>query len=230
MTDDPLTPRDEDDFLAAEYALGLAEGEDLTAARDRLRRDRDFAERVALWQERLVVMTDGIAPVTPGRKAKKELIKRLFPKQRVPLLERLWVWKGFTLAALIALAYFAMPTLRPPLPEAPLQLYATPLRGDVDDLELLAVVDPAKGDVALRRISGGAPSGRVLELWAILPDQAPISLGVLPTEENARVMLPQALRDSVPLLTLAISDEPPGGAPEGSPTGAIRAVGALSAL
>lgn len=230
MTDDLLTPQDEEDFPAAEFALGLAEGEDLARARERLRTDARFARSVALWQERFVAMTDDIAPVAPPKRMKKQLLARLFPKKRVPLLERLWVWKGFTLAALVALAYFAMPTLRPPQPDAPLTLFATQMTGEVDDLQVLAVLDPDSGSVALRRVSGGAPDGRVLELWAILPDQAPRSLGVLPEEEVARIALPDEFTAEPALLTLAISDEPPGGAPEGAPTGAIRAVGALSAL
>jgi anti-sigma-K factor RskA len=104
------------------------------------------------------------------------------------------------------------------------------MRGETGDLELIAVVDPAAGDIALRRLAGGAPADRVLELWAILPEQAPISLGVLPETEVARVNLPADLADRTPLMTLAITDEPPGGAPEGSPTGEIRAVGAVNEL
>jgi anti-sigma-K factor RskA len=230
MTEPALPPRDDDDFQAAEFALGLAEGEALTVARERARRDPEFAARVALWQERFVAMTDGIAPVEPPKRVKKRLFAQLFPKKRVPLMERLWVWKGLTLAALLALAYVAMPTLRPPAPDQPGPIFATQMRGDVDDLELLAVVDPARGELALRRLAGAAPDGRVLELWAILPDQDPISLGLLPEGESLRLALPEALSGQVPALTLAVTDEPPGGSPTGGPTGTIRALGTVNEI
>jgi anti-sigma-K factor RskA len=104
------------------------------------------------------------------------------------------------------------------------------MRGDVDDLELLAVVDPARGELALRRLAGAAPDGRVLELWAILPDQDPISLGLLPEGESLRLALPEALSGQVPTLTLAVTDEPPGGSPTGGPTGTIRALGTVNEI
>ena len=228
----PPTPEDEDDFLAAELALGLAEGDDLTRAQDRVRRDAIFAAQVAAWHERLIVLADSIAPVTPHKRVKKALLASLFPKIRVPLMQRLWVWQGISFAAIALLAYITVPMLRPPVPTpqgAP-QVFATQLTGDVDDLTVLAVLDPARGDIALRRTAGAAPAGRVLELWAILPEQAPISLGVLPADAVARVALPAELAAQVAQITLAISDEPPGGAPAGAPTGAVRAVGAVSEL
>jgi anti-sigma-K factor RskA len=42
--------------------------------------------------------------------------------------------------------------------------------------------------------------------------------------------LPEALRGTVAGLVLAVSDEPPGGSPTGAPTGAVLAVGQVSAL
>jgi len=230
VTDFPHDPAFDDDFQAAELALGLAEGDALATGRVRVRDDQAFAARVAGWQERFVAMTDDIDPVAPNRGAKKALLAQLFPKARTRLLDRLWVWKAISLASVLAVAYMAMPMLRPPPPGAPAELYATQMKGDTSDLVLLAVVDRTRGDVALRRVSGGAPDGRVLELWAIMPERAPISLGVLPDGDVTRVVLPADLMGDVAKMTLAISDEPPGGAPEGSPTGSIMAVGAIEAL
>lgn len=230
MSESIFDPEDDDDFLAAELALGLAQGERAVAGRARIQRDFAFAAKVAGWQERFVAMTDDIPEVSPGRRFKKRLFAQVFPKARRPLMQRLWVWQGISFAALAMVAYLAFPLLRPETPEAPSDLFATRMVGDVDALEVLAVVDPARADVALHRVAGDAPQGRVLELWAILPDTPPISLGVLPADEKARVPLPQALLDQVASITLAISDEPPGGAPQGTPTGSIRAVGSLTDL
>lgn len=231
MTDKSDTPPEDrdDDFLAAEYALGLTEVDRLSQIQQRVVTDPGFAARVAGWHERLVAMTDDIAPANPSKRAKKELMARLFPKSHVPLMQRLWVWKGIAFAAIALLAYIAMPMLQPPVPEDVAPLYATQMSGE-STLQVLAVADTARGDLALRRVAGGAPDGRVLELWALLPDQAPISLGVLPDDDVTRVALPADLLAQIDVLTLAISEEPQGGAPDGAPTGSILAVGEVSAL
>ncbi|MGB3243828.1 MAG: anti-sigma factor [Sulfitobacter sp.] len=229
MSEDVQNPAEDDDFLAVEYVLGLSDSEALEECIRRLRSDSAFAARVAGWQERCVAMTDDIAPVAPRKKVKQAILAELFPKKSVPLLDRLWVWKGFTIASLVLAGYVAFPTLRPSDPVLPDTVYATQLRGD-SALEVLAVLDPAGGEIALRRLVGEAPDGRVLELWAILPDQAPISLGVIPQGEAVRVALPEALGAVATQITLAITDEPPGGAPNGAPTGSVMAAGAVSEL
>ena len=230
MSDPAFTPSDEDDLLAAEVALGLTEGEERAAARTRLLTDRDFARRVADWQERFVAMTDDIAPVTPPAKARRALLARLFPGRRAPLLQRLWLWQGISVAALATVAYLAWPMLREPPMRTPGEVYATRMAAEDSALEMLAVMDVARGDIALRRVAGDAPEGRVLELWAILPERAPISLGVLPEGEVTRVALPAELAPRAGEITLAITDEPPGGAPGGVATGAVMAVGAVAEL
>ena len=230
MSDTPIIPPEDDDLLAAEVALGLLEGEDRAAARARLLQDRAFARSVADWQERFVAMTDDIAPVAPPAKARKALMSRLFPTRRVPLLQRLWLWQGVSVAALATVAFLALPMLREAPTELPGDVYATRMAAEDRALEMLAVMDMSRGDIALRRVSGNAPEGRVLELWAILPDRAPISLGVLPEGDVTRVALPADLAAEAAQITLAIPDEPPGGAPDGSPPGGIMALGAVAEL
>ena len=61
-------------------------------ARRRVATERDFADRVVFWQERLTAMTDGIDPVSPPARVKKKLMAQVFPKQRVSILQRLWLW------------------------------------------------------------------------------------------------------------------------------------------
>lgn len=230
MTDlPPPTPEEEDAFLAAEYALGLSEGENLTLARERARRDGMFAGAVAAWQERLAALTDDIAPVAPPARVKKTLIRSLFPKARVPFMQRLWVWQGLTFASLAMLAVLAMPMLRPDAPTVAGPIYGTQLTGTIDDLQVYAVLDPSRGGIAVTRTAGAPPTGRVLELWALLPDAAPVSLGLVP-DDATHLKLPPEIAAQIDRLTLAISDEPPGGAPDGAPTGEIRAVGTVEEI
>ena len=107
---------------------------------------------------------------------------------------------------------------------------AAQLTSDTSALRVLAVVEPIKHEIALRRVAGTAAPDRVLELWAILPDQAPVSLGVLPDQETVRVLVPEALRSQAANITLAISDEPVGGSPTGAPTGDVLAAGQMTEL
>ncbi|HAC47815.1 hypothetical protein A3753_09580 [Sulfitobacter sp. HI0082] len=230
MSDTPIIPAGDDDLLAAEVALGLLEGEDRVAARARLLQDRDFSRSVADWQERFVAMTDDIAPVDPPAKLRRTLMSRLFPARQVPLMQRLWLWQVISVAALATVAFLALPVLREAPVQSPGEVYATRMAAEDSALELLAVMDMSRGDIALRRVSGTAPEGRVLELWAILPDRAPISLGVLPEGEVNRVVLPADLAPEAAQITLAITDEPPGGAPDGAPTGTIMAAGTVAEL
>ncbi len=93
----------------------------------------------------------------------------------------------------------------------------------------LASVDPAHGTVLIVPIPHAAdPQGRVPELWLIPPGKAPRSLGLVSIEKSHTVKVPQ---DIVTALgtgsVLAISLEPPGGAPAGAPTGPIIAKGAI---
>jgi anti-sigma-K factor RskA len=85
------------------------------------------------------------------------------------------------------------------------------------------------GALSLTRIAGEAPAGRVLELWLIAADGVPVSLGVLPETAEARLAVPALLQEAlVPGVTLAITDEPPGGAPGGVPTGTVLAAGPIT--
>ena len=54
-----------DDRLAAEYAIGLLEGQDLLDARGRVASDPAFAQAVEWWEERLAPLLDGIAETAP---------------------------------------------------------------------------------------------------------------------------------------------------------------------
>lgn len=75
---------------------------------------------------------------------------------------------------------------------------------------------------------------RSLELWAIAPGGKPVSLGVVFENRRARQMrlnLNAEQRKQLGVdVTLAVSLEPRGGSPSGSPTGPVLYAGVLSAL
>ena len=72
---------------------------------------------------------------------------------------------------------------------------------------------------------------RVLELWAVPPQGAPRSLGLISTNGVtviARDKLPQRVLESANTSALAVSVEPPGGSPTGAPTGPVVFAGKLT--
>ena len=230
MTDQTDPPRD-DDIYAAELVLGLGSDADIAAGRRRMTSDPEFASHVVFWQERLTAMTDSIDPVVPPAKLKKRLFAHVFPKERVSVLERVWFWQGISMAAVLFAGYLGVQLLTiTTTPSIQPTVLAAQLVSETNPLQVLAVIEPVKNEIALRRIVGEAPAGRSLELWAILPGQAPISLGVLSDGETSRILVPQELRSQVAQFTLAITDEPLGGSPTGDPTGDLLAAGPITEL
>lgn len=56
----------DDAMIAAEFALGLLEGEELLTARGRLITDKAFLAEVVQWEERLAPLLDEVAPMVPS--------------------------------------------------------------------------------------------------------------------------------------------------------------------
>jgi anti-sigma-K factor RskA len=230
MSIDGAFEDDDIDALAAEFVLGLTPIEEQAEVRLRILRDPAFAEAVRNWQERFTRMTDDIKPQKPPRKLKANLNARLFGRGGGRGgAGGVWFWQLISFAALAFAAYISLNDLAVDTPSDP-PVFATTIENAVEGVRLLAVYDPLREEVAVRRLEGGPRPGRVLEFWAIAPDAAPVSLGGLPEAEVARLPLAPALASQAGALTLAISDEPPGGSPTGAPTGDILGAGPLNEL
>ena len=101
--------------------------------------------------------------------------------------------------------------------EAGASLWNVALAADGEYLEVEVV-----GDVSY-------PSDRARELWALPPDAAPVSLGLMPPRGRLRLPLNDRQRAALGLApNIAVSDEPAGGSPTGAPTGAVLYVAPLA--
>lgn len=207
MIDTPLTPREEDEALAAEYVLGVLALPDRSVAEARTKRDPAFAALVADWEMKLGGLNDGFAEA-PAPNLLPQIEARLFP--RAPRRRRfgLGFLAGGLVAAVLALATVA--TLVPPRPE----LVATLSTAD----NRLAYRVTHFGDTLQITRTAGVPAvpGQVHELWIIAPDAAPVSLGLLQDK-------PLVITYPTPPagFTFAVSIEPEGGSPTGQPTGPV---------
>ncbi|MFD1509961.1 anti-sigma factor [Lacimonas salitolerans] len=233
MTDarDDIAQGGEDDALAAEYALGLLSRAEAEAFEARMVQEPDLRAAYARWAEDFAALTDDIAPVAPPAHLRARIEAQVLGAPPARRRFGLFGWLAGAGAAL-ALAAVVVLMLGPIdriSPDAPPPLVAEVAAED-GSLILAAGFDPDTGELALSRDTGQAVPGRVLELWLIAGDAAPVSLGVLPDDSATRITVPEALRPVLaPGAVLAVSDEPPGGSPTGQPTGDVLAVGQITA-
>jgi anti-sigma-K factor RskA len=210
------------DLLAAEFVLGTLTG----AARRRFGRWRDsdpFVERrVRAWEERLAGLVFTLEPVAPSPKVWASIERRI---GAAPLGR----WRALAAAAVavavLGLGWYLWQEQRvvPPqataviADEAGAALWQLALAADGEHVEINAV-----GEIRY-------PDQRSRELWALPPEAAPVSLGLMPASGRVRLALNERQRAAIALApNVAVSDEPLGGSPTGAPTGAVLYVAPIA--
>ena len=215
-------------ILAAEYALGLLDDAQARAFEEAMSTNPDLRDEYADWATAFSAVTDGIAPVVPPVSAKTAIDTVLFGKPR-SLWQRIGVMPALLGAAAAALFLFAVVNLGLLAP-APGPTYTADIAAEDHSLVVTASFDDTSRTLRINRAAGAARDGRVLELWLIAGDNAPVSLGVLPDAATGDIIVPADLVAALDGGVLAISDEPLGGSPTGAPTGDVLAVGPITAL
>lgn len=247
----PEAPRD-DPVIAAEWALGLLEGEELLAARGKYATDPDFAWRKEWWDNWFAPWTDDMAgAVEPGAHVWDGIAARLATQpgiaaapnasswgEVVALKARLrrWQWAaGLTsAAAAVALAVLVLNPAGVQAPDAqPAQIAAAPMIATVPigetGLRLDVTYIPESERMLIAAI-GLAPDGvHDHELWLVPDDgSAAKSLGVVAPGEVRSMEVPAEvgaeLHDGSRLL---LTREPLGGKPADAEAGPVVAEGAF---
>lgn len=234
MPDAPtdMNPADERDLLAAEFVLGLLDGDAYRNAARRRNEDIGFAAAVETWERRLAALALHVEAVAPGADLWPAIARRLPSSitERRPWWDSLTLWRTATAVAGIAAAVLGFVALNPetPAPErAQTILASTSMRTEGGKVMFVVTVDEASRRVVVTPIGGDGGPGHSHELWLLPEEGKPVSLGLMPVSNAASMSV------SVPLAagsTLAISVEPQGGSPTGQPTGPVVAQGRLSAL
>lgn len=233
MTPDPASSR------AGEYVLGTLAGAECEAFRAALATDPELQAEVRDWENRLVPLAVAVAPEIPSPVVWAAIERRLGAEETEPVVDAVLqriirlrrsvtLWRG--IAAACALA--AMLVLSIGLTGQWLRLergreYLAVVNRGGDLPELIVSVDTREGVVRVRSVAAEAPAGHSLELWYIAGGKAPRSLGVV---ENAShpVVIPAVLREGgVEGATIAVTVEPKGGSPTGTPTGSVVYSGRL---
>jgi anti-sigma-K factor RskA len=225
--------------LAAEFALGVLEGDELKRARALASSDAEFRDEVARWSGRLAPLLDEVESVTPPDGIWGQIEKRLgrgpANDNVVTLQRRVGRWRAIAGAAMALAASLAIVLLVQPrtgVPTAPPVAVSSPLVamvGDQKEMMLVASWDPMSRHLVLA-VAGDMPADprHSHELWVIPADGKPRSLGVMADARQTHMRLAEALAELMREgATVAISVEPRGGSPTGAPTGPVLASGAL---
>lgn len=223
---------EDDDILAAEHALGLADG----SAREAT--DLAFAAAVEVWRDRFAPWAG------PGRVPPPDLwarIERALPANDPGTRDAARPWRFATFAAsAVAASLLAVIVLRPG-GEAPVPVPAPTVAAAPEGRMMVAALSPERGrgamtvtyDEAAGRMTvtpvGMDAGGKTPELWVIPADGTPRSLGVI-ADKDARTMIVPANRRALIAggVTFAVSLEPEGGSPTGAPTGPVVMTGTMS--
>jgi anti-sigma-K factor RskA len=249
----PEVTRD-DPLIAAEWALGLLEGEELLAARGKATTDPDFAWRKQWWDDWFAPLTDGMAGAEPGEQVWDGIAARIAAQQtaadvaaaspdapaiNVVALEarvRRWQWVAgiSSMAAAVALALFLSSPLGSPA-TPPVQVAAAdPMVATVPigetGLRLDVTYIPESEKMLVAALGLTADGVHDHELWLVPADGSALqSLGVVTPGEVRSMALPAAvtakLSDGA---SLVLTREPIGGKPEGVDAGPVVAKGAFT--
>ncbi|WP_428643291.1 anti-sigma factor [Roseibium sp.] len=227
-------------WLAAEYALGVLENDDLREAGRLLDESDAFRREVEIWQDQLTRMNDDLPDETPPPHVWMSIENRLFGaelRRSAGLWQNLPFWRGFSFLSASAAA-LAIGLLVADLRQVagPDTLKDGPLVATLTETgaapAFIARIDPGGRQLVIRvATQPGGQDNRVPELWLIPGDGVPRSLGVLQLDAAAPVEIAPAYRDLIETgAALAVSLEPPGGSPSGAPTGPVIASGQLQRL
>lgn len=243
----------DDPMIAAEWSLGLLEGEELLAARGKFAGDPDFAWRKQWWDNWFAPLTDDMAgAVEPGDHVWRGIAAAVGTAAagsggEVVALElvkaqartRRWQWTAAITSAaaavLLAVMVFGPQAAPAPLPgDTPQMAAADPLVAQVpigeSGLRLDVTYIPETGEMLVGAIGLTADGVHDHELWLVPTDGSDLqSLGVVAPGEVARMELPEDVtRNLASGVGLVLTREPIGGKPEGVDAGPVVAEGAFS--
>lgn len=221
---------EDDDLMAAEWALGLLDGAEAEGAAARISADPALQARADWWCGQLAGLAgeDKIAP----REALWGQISAALPvnDNSARLISR---WRTTAMAMMVlTVGLMSFIVLRPAPAPAPVQQSSNVLLASlVGERELSATIafDPARGTLAVAPAKLEAGAGDA-ELWIIAADGTANSLGVIDTHTPATHNVAPAHRSLIaPGTSFAITREPRGGSPTGQATGPIIASGKIIA-
>ena len=238
----------ERELLAAELALRLLSKAEQEQAGAEFARDPELGEQVAEWEARLAPMANELDPVQPdpqtwqriaasltGPRAENDNDRAAADRLRGQL--RRWQWgSAAAAAAALVLGYLGAPLLQrgtgPAIdnPAAPMLAASLPV-GSEQGPRLALTYLPQSHDLVIEASNVPGDGVHDHELWLVVPDGKPVSIGVIASGTQRRVALPDELARRVDAgLGVVLTREPLGGAPIGGSVGPVVASGKFSVI
>ncbi|MEO0991281.1 MAG: anti-sigma factor, partial [Pseudomonadota bacterium] len=211
----------DDEALAAEYVLRLLDTEAERAFEARLETEPKLRAYVRYWEAEFAALGEDTPEVVPPPSVKTRVMAELDGGSSKVRPGWIWGWLGVPSLAVAALvAFFAIsPLLRSPSFDP--AFHATLISAD-GTVHIEAGYAPDGNLFKVIPEQGAPDPGRDFELWVIGDGaDAPVSLGVIPVDEESLFVISPEIAALIEGGTLAVSDEPEGGSPTGAPTGAI---------
>jgi anti-sigma-K factor RskA len=230
-----MTISPDDDFAAAEYALGTLDASERATLAARRLREPELDEAIRAWEERLAPLAEAAPEIEPPRDllpAIEARIRGASPEAPgngaiVELERSIRRWRGLAIAAsiiagVLAIGFVARETSR----RTPPHEYVAILQKDAASPAFAVTVNLDKQELTVRPVVAQAPPGKSYELWIIDAKLGARSLGVIgdkPRGASLSTYDPAVVEGA----TYAVTVEPPGGSPTGQPSGAPVFVGKL---
>ena len=231
-----MTVTPDDDFAAAEYALGTLDPSERATLAARRLREPELDQAIRAWEARLAPLAEAAPAIEPPGDylAAIEARIRAAPPARaedrsvVALRRSVTRWRAAAIAAsvvavVLAVGFAARETTREAVPHE----YVAILQKDAASPAFEVTVNLDTRELIVRPVAAQAPLGKAYELWIIDAKLGPPrSLGVV--GERGRAASLSAYDPAVVAnATYAVTVEPPGGSPTGQPSGPPVFVGKL---
>jgi len=217
------------DKLAAEYVLGTLRGRARARFEALMRYDPRLRGLVTDWENRLTPLAGAGTDIAPPARVWKALSQRIAGETRKPRLwESLALWRGVAVTGAAFALILAIVTGLGPESRPPMSMVA--VMNDTQGQPAMTVSWPsmkAARDPYIRiKVTQKHPTmapGTAWELWMLPSGEGkPVSLGLITTDADQVMKLSseQAARIES-AWGIAMSVEPSGGSPSGTPTGPL---------
>ena len=223
------------DRLAAEYVLGTMKGGARRRFRVYVQRDAGLQAEVARWEAHLTPLAEHLPAIEPPARVWSQIEARIAGPAARPTtntLAGLWrslsFWRtlGLGAAGLAAAMLVAVINVKPAPEPEPMMMAV--LAEDNNDARVY--IEQPKSNVLMVKMvkPWKLNSGIAHELWVVPKDGTPRSLGVINSATDTHINLAGLDAKLANGALLAVSLEPPGGSPTGSPTGKVVCKGSIA--
>jgi anti-sigma-K factor RskA len=234
-----MTELDDIEGLAAEYVLGTLSREERQAVADRRAADRALDRAITAWEKRLGPLVEPVAPVAPSPNLYSKIRAQIGLSQHVVSLKareerlarRANRWRNaFAGATALAACLAGVLVYRDVAAPKEATQYVAVLDTGSDQPAFLLTVDTKTHMCVITAVNPPRQNDKTYQVWMVSDKMPkPKSLGMV-NEPGEMQMMPMRPGEDMDLLmnaSFAVSVEPMGGSPTGTPTGPVLFTGKL---